>query len=357
MIEQRDIFLCHASEDKNDVLKPLIAELEQSGVTYWYDEAEIRWGDSITKRVNEGLRLSQFVLVVFSEAFVNKNWPERELYAALNVEASTGTVRILPLLCGTPEQCEKIRDAYPILNDKAFMIWQSDVLSIVDALKTRLSSHRPIRTTVSKSSRHQQPFVHVPDLPEERPSGSELQLPVGESRREQDSACTVVGHYDFLKKRVQEVWHRDSGAAIIYLDLDGFKGLNRQWGAEVGDRVVCIVNGLVQEVLGKDRSGRWAKDSWLGCLEHISLKDAEKLAKQLSLRILRHRWRELAPGLYVSASVGIAQRWGHGTPEEWIISAIHGARAAKKKGGKAVARGPEILPKHYSRELHDYDSD
>ena len=48
--EQRDIFICHASEDKGDIVKPIIEAFEQSGITYWYDEAEIKWGDSITQK-------------------------------------------------------------------------------------------------------------------------------------------------------------------------------------------------------------------------------------------------------------------------------------------------------------------
>ena len=51
--------------------------------------------------MNEGLRISQYVIVVFSPAFLGKNWPERELNAVLNMEASIGKVKVLPLLVGT----------------------------------------------------------------------------------------------------------------------------------------------------------------------------------------------------------------------------------------------------------------
>lgn len=58
MSKHRDIFLCHASEDKLKVVKPLVAALNEAGISYWYDEAEIKWGDSVIQKVNEGLMIS-----------------------------------------------------------------------------------------------------------------------------------------------------------------------------------------------------------------------------------------------------------------------------------------------------------
>lgn len=134
----RDVFLCHASEDKARVLRPLVSALESAGITYWYDEAEIRWGDSIVEKVNEGLRQSRYVLVVFSKAFAEKHWPQRELNAALNIEASTGAVRVLPLMIGGSEERQTILAAYPILNDKVFQRWESDPRPVIQALQRRL---------------------------------------------------------------------------------------------------------------------------------------------------------------------------------------------------------------------------
>ena len=81
----RDVFLCHAREDRAPVVRPLATALEQAGISCWYDEAEIRWGDSITQKVNDGLGISRYVIVVLSTAFLEKPWPRRELHAALNI--------------------------------------------------------------------------------------------------------------------------------------------------------------------------------------------------------------------------------------------------------------------------------
>lgn len=164
MTMRRDVFLCHTSEDKPGVVRPLAKALREAGITYWYDEAEIQWGDSITEKVNEGLRLSRFVLVVFSEAFISKRWPQRELNAVLNIEASTGQVVVLPLLVGTQEQCQTIKDTYPILNDKAFVSWEIGIPAILTALRGRLSKELiPLATDLALSKTPPTP-VAVPNI-------------------------------------------------------------------------------------------------------------------------------------------------------------------------------------------------
>jgi hypothetical protein len=109
----RDIFICHAGEDKAEIVRPMVEAFSQAGISCWYDEAEIQWGDSITKKVNEGLATSTYVVVVFSSAFVQKNWPQRELNAVLNQEASTSEVKVLPLLVGSEEEKKGDLEAIP----------------------------------------------------------------------------------------------------------------------------------------------------------------------------------------------------------------------------------------------------
>jgi hypothetical protein len=148
----RDIFFCHASEDKDDVVRPLAEAFTEAGVSCWYDEAEIRWGDSITQKVNEGLGSSKFVVVVFSPAFVQKNWPQRELNSVLNQEASSGEVKVLPLLVGTEEEKKEILAKYPLLNDKRYLPWDGDVRAILNAMLSRLGDRGKSAGSESGSS-------------------------------------------------------------------------------------------------------------------------------------------------------------------------------------------------------------
>lgn len=134
----RDIFICHASEDKDDIVRPMVEAINQAGISCWYDEAEIQWGDSITQNVNKGLSTSRYVIVVLSTSFMQKNWPQKELNAVLNQEASTGEVKVLPLLVGSEQEKKIILEQYPLLNDKRYLPWGGDLNEIVASLRSLL---------------------------------------------------------------------------------------------------------------------------------------------------------------------------------------------------------------------------
>jgi hypothetical protein len=138
---RRSVFICHASEDKLTVVEPLIGSLASHEISYWYDRAEIKWGDSLTGKVNEGLSISEYVLVVLSMAFVDKHWPKVELESALNIEASTGRVVVLPLLVGSVNERAKILQRFPILNHKLYVPWKKPE-DVITALRDRLRVNR-----------------------------------------------------------------------------------------------------------------------------------------------------------------------------------------------------------------------
>ena len=119
----KDVFLSHTAIDKDAYVRPFARELDNQGITYWLDEAEIRWGDKITRKINAGLGRSKYVIVFLSDSFLGRNWPEAELYAALNKETSDGRTIVLPLLIGDPE---KIFNQYPLLRDKLFLEWNRE---------------------------------------------------------------------------------------------------------------------------------------------------------------------------------------------------------------------------------------
>jgi EAL domain-containing protein (putative c-di-GMP-specific phosphodiesterase class I) len=133
-IQQKDIFICHASEDKPDVVCPLYERLESEGFNIWYDEAEIKWGDSITEHVNWGLIHSRYVVVVLSESFLEKRWPNREFNSVVNTESSSGVVKVLPLVVGDDLIQKKIIEAYPLINDKRYLKWSNNQSEIVEEL-------------------------------------------------------------------------------------------------------------------------------------------------------------------------------------------------------------------------------
>jgi hypothetical protein len=135
----KDVFLCHPGKDKERVVRPLAHKLEAAGISCWLDEAELRWGDSIVSKVNEGLASSRFVIVVLSPSFVYKHWPQRELNSALHEEAGSGQVRVLPLLTGEAEQRNEILDQFPLLHDKRYLAWDGSGENVLEELQSWLS--------------------------------------------------------------------------------------------------------------------------------------------------------------------------------------------------------------------------
>lgn len=91
-----DVFISHASEDKDDVVRPLANALRAAGLSVWYDEFELRIGDSLRRKIDRGLGSSRFGVVVLSQAFFGKGWPEYEL-DGLVTRAVSGDQILLPV--------------------------------------------------------------------------------------------------------------------------------------------------------------------------------------------------------------------------------------------------------------------
>ncbi|MNS39591.1 TIR domain protein [compost metagenome] len=91
-----DVFISHASEDKAEVVRPLAEALRAGGLSVWYDEFELKIGDSLRRKIDRGLASSRFGIVVLSQAFFGRGWPEYEL-DGLVTRAVSGDQILLPI--------------------------------------------------------------------------------------------------------------------------------------------------------------------------------------------------------------------------------------------------------------------
>jgi hypothetical protein len=91
-----DAFISHASEDKDDFVRPLAHALEKSGLKIWFDEATFKVGDRLRESIDNGLSKSRFGVVVLSRHFFSKPWPKEELEGLTTKEIS-GVKVILPV--------------------------------------------------------------------------------------------------------------------------------------------------------------------------------------------------------------------------------------------------------------------
>lgn len=96
MDKKYDVFISHASEDKDVIVRPLAIIFERLSVRVWYDEFSLQLGDSLTTSIDKGLQESRYGVVVLSKAFLSKRWPEYE-YRSLMTREIDGERVILPL--------------------------------------------------------------------------------------------------------------------------------------------------------------------------------------------------------------------------------------------------------------------
>lgn len=95
-----DLFISHASEDKDTVARPLSEELERRGYRVWFDERQIVVGDSLSKSIERGLTEARFGAVILSKSFFGKDWTKREFEALVSREKSSGGKVIIPVWHG-----------------------------------------------------------------------------------------------------------------------------------------------------------------------------------------------------------------------------------------------------------------
>lgn len=127
---KKNVFISHASEDKENIVDPLVQVLKENGISCWYDKEDIAWGDSIAGKVSKGLESSQYVIFIITQTFLDKNWTHLELNATLNTQISNGKKKVLPIVVGDIQPYE-----LPLLlQDKKYIAW-SHQQEIVDELK------------------------------------------------------------------------------------------------------------------------------------------------------------------------------------------------------------------------------
>lgn len=92
-----DVFICHASEDKDKFVRPLAKALRSHHLEVWYDEFALDVGDSLREAIDRGLTASRYGIVVLSPSFFRKQWPQRELNGLVARETGEDRRMILPI--------------------------------------------------------------------------------------------------------------------------------------------------------------------------------------------------------------------------------------------------------------------
>jgi len=110
-----DVFICHASEDKEPFVRQLAEALQAERLHVWYDTFTLTLGDSLRRCIDRGLALSRFGVVVLSPHFFTKEWPQREL-DGLAARETEGRKVILPIWHNI--DVDEVRRHSPTLADR-----------------------------------------------------------------------------------------------------------------------------------------------------------------------------------------------------------------------------------------------
>jgi hypothetical protein len=94
------VFICHASEDKDTIARPLALALVEQQIDVWFDEFSMKVGDSLRETIDKGLSKSEYGIVIVSPAFFEKRWPQRELSGLVAREMASDKNIVLPVWHG-----------------------------------------------------------------------------------------------------------------------------------------------------------------------------------------------------------------------------------------------------------------
>lgn len=123
----RDIFLCHAWDDRKESALELYNLLESNGVNVWFSEKDIPLGTSFLREIDKGLAKSKIGIVLVTPSFLkrvqNEGVAEKELSALL------ATDQLVPIVHNTTY--DELRDVSPLLGSRNGLDTQEDTMENV----------------------------------------------------------------------------------------------------------------------------------------------------------------------------------------------------------------------------------
>ncbi len=146
-----DAFICHASEDKDSVARPLAEALRSHGLKVWYDEFSLQIGDSLRRKIEHGTANSRFGIVMISPSFFAKEWPQRELDILVGREVRSRRKRILPVWHDVDKRT--VARHSPILADRFAARTSDGIDEVAEKILRKIQNRRVLAPGSPSSSR------------------------------------------------------------------------------------------------------------------------------------------------------------------------------------------------------------
>jgi hypothetical protein len=129
MPDLRDIFLCHAWDDRKGVAKELHDLLESSGVSVWFSEKDVLLGTPLLREIDKGLAKSKVGIVLVTPALLRRiqgaGIADKELSALLARDL------LVPIVHNTTY--DALRDVSALLGSRSGMNTSEDTMEIIAA--------------------------------------------------------------------------------------------------------------------------------------------------------------------------------------------------------------------------------
>lgn len=123
----RDIFLCHAWDDRKESAKDLYDLLINNGISVWFSEKDVPLGTSLMREIDKGLAKSKIGIVLvtpkFLERIENSGIADKELSALL------ATDQLVPIIHNTTY--EELRDVSPLLASRSGLDSSEDTMEMI----------------------------------------------------------------------------------------------------------------------------------------------------------------------------------------------------------------------------------
>jgi len=127
-----DAFISYAHED-HELARDIAEALEARGLKVWIDETALQIGDSLRRAIERGISASRFGIVILSQSFFAKNWPQTELSGMFALEQD-GRKIILPVWHNI--SADDVRRHSPFLADRVAITSSQGVQRVATKLST-----------------------------------------------------------------------------------------------------------------------------------------------------------------------------------------------------------------------------
>jgi len=117
-MDKYSVFVSHSSEDKIAYVEDLVNEIKDLGISVFYDQDVISWGDNLKEKIDWGLKNCQLAVIIISPNYFGREWTEYELKVLLERQGVEKDKLILPILYNTSK--EDLVKHYPSLNHILF---------------------------------------------------------------------------------------------------------------------------------------------------------------------------------------------------------------------------------------------